>query len=185
MDAFLALSPQVFVAIAVMFSALAGVITFLVFTRSELSRLQAGYDALMEYLGDGETKDIIQELTNAIRSVEYENRLKQRDIDQIYELLASCVQKVSIVRYNAFGNTGSDLSYSIALLDSNDNGVVLSSLYGRETSTAYAKPVKGGQSKYILTDEERKAIAGARKKAISRLYYGNQGAAVDTDYSDA
>ena len=183
MDALLALNPQIFVILAVMFSALIGVITFLVFTRSELSRLQAGYDALMAYLGDGETKDIIQELTNAIRTVEYENRLKQREIDQLFEMLASCVQKVSIVRYNAFGNAGSDLSYSIALLDRNDNGVVLSSLYGRETSTAYAKPVKNGQSKYIMTDEERQAIAAARRKAISKSYFGSKSAA-DSDYTD-
>ena len=165
-------SPQIFVIIAVMFSALIGVITFIASMRSELSRLQAGYDALMAYLGDGETKDIIQELTNAIRSVEYENMLKQREIDQIYETLGSAVQKVSIVRYNAFGNTGSDLSYSVALLDGNDSGVVMSSLYGRETSTAYAKPVKDGQSKYILTDEERQAISSACRKAIGRSYYG-------------
>jgi len=47
--------------------------------------------------------------------------------------------KVGVVRYNAFDDVGSDLSFSIALLDDNDNGVVISGIYSRESSTTYAK----------------------------------------------
>ena len=60
---------------------------------------------------------------------------------------------------------GSDLSYAVALLDSNNNGVVLSSIFGREDSRSYVKPIEAGKSTYTLTDEEdealRQAISGA------------------------
>ena len=60
---------------------------------------------------------------------------------------------------------GSDLSYAVALLDSNNNGLVLSSIFGREDSRSYVKPIEAGKSTYTLTDEEdealRQAISGA------------------------
>lgn len=82
------------------------------------------------------------------------------------------VQKVATVRYNAFPDTGSDLSFAIALLDSHNDGLVLSSLYGRSESRIYAKPIQGGTSTYILSDEEKqalgKAMGRAEEKARSR-----------------
>ena len=74
------------------------------------------------------------------------------------------IQKMGVVRFNAFDNTGSDLSFSVALLDAADAGVVLSGIYGREESRVYAKPVAKGESTYLLTKEEKQALEAARKK---------------------
>jgi hypothetical protein len=71
------------------------------------------------------------------------------------------VQRSATVRFNAFPDTGSDQSFAIALLDANGDGVVLSSLYGRNESRVYAKPIKGEKSTYQLTGEEKDAIAKA------------------------
>jgi hypothetical protein len=71
------------------------------------------------------------------------------------------IQRVGIVRFNAFADTGSDLSFAIALLDANLNGIVISSLYARTESRIYAKPVLAGKSTYALSDEEKEAIARA------------------------
>lgn len=68
-----------------------------------------------------------------------------------------------ITRYNAFGELGNDLSFSLSLLDETGNGAVISSIYGREESRVYAKPVTSGDSSYTLTDEERHVIAGGRE----------------------
>ncbi|PIR71882.1 MAG: hypothetical protein COU42_03305 [Candidatus Nealsonbacteria bacterium CG10_big_fil_rev_8_21_14_0_10_36_24] len=68
------------------------------------------------------------------------------------------VQKIGIIRYNPFSNVGSDQSFSIALLDSNNNGVVISSLFGRDGNRVYGKPIKNGKSEYSLSEEENKAI---------------------------
>lgn len=73
------------------------------------------------------------------------------------------VQKVGIVRFNPFEEIGGDQSFSIALLDAQDNGVVLTSLYNREGSKVYAKPIIQGVSKYQLSKEEKEAIDRAKK----------------------
>jgi len=160
-----------FLITGVMFSLLIGALLLLVFTRVELGQVRYGYDALLSYLGDDESRDIIRELTSTLRNIERDNRFRDRDISQLYALLENCVQKIGVVRYNAFHNVGSDQSFSVALLDSDDNGVVLSSIYGRDYSTTYAKPVRYGESEYILTEEEEDAIGLARKLYIDRSYY--------------
>ncbi len=69
------------------------------------------------------------------------------------------IRHASCVRYNAFENTGSDLSFSVAILDSRHSGLVLTGLYGRDDMRMYAKPVEGGTSQYVLTSEEKRAIS--------------------------
>jgi hypothetical protein len=72
------------------------------------------------------------------------------------------IKKVALMRFNPFEDAGGDQSFALALLDSFNNGVVISSLHSREGSRAYAKPITKGQSKYHLSDEEQTVL----KKAI-------------------
>lgn len=71
---------------------------------------------------------------------------------------AGCVQRIGVVRYNAFEQMGGDQSFSIALLDGYGSGVVLTNLYGRNTSTVFAKPITNHQSSYALSKEEQEAV---------------------------
>ena len=73
------------------------------------------------------------------------------------------IQKVGVIRYNPFADTGGDQSFAIALLDALGNGVVLSSLHSRTDTRVFAKPVQSGRSRYQLSDEEQDAI----KKALA------------------
>jgi hypothetical protein len=75
------------------------------------------------------------------------------------ELIQSMKSKLGIIRYNAFSEQGSDLSFSIALLDERKDGVVLTGLHSRDISYLYAKPVTGGASTYALSNEEKEAIS--------------------------
>jgi hypothetical protein len=68
------------------------------------------------------------------------------------------VQKIGIVRFNPFSEVGSDQSFSLAFLDGQDSGVVITSLYTREDNRVYGKPIKNGQSEYQLSNEEKEAI---------------------------
>lgn len=77
------------------------------------------------------------------------------------------VQKVGMIRFNPFREVGGNQSFSIALLDGNDSGVVITSLYTREENRVYGKPIKNGQSKYLLSEEERKAIEQAKGSKIT------------------
>ncbi|MBU3964843.1 DUF4446 family protein [Patescibacteria group bacterium] len=78
------------------------------------------------------------------------------------KILETTIRKVGMVRFNPFKNTGGDQSFAIALLNSSDSGIVLSSLYLREGMRIYAKPIGQAKSKYSLSAEEEEAI----KKAI-------------------
>lgn len=74
------------------------------------------------------------------------------------------IQKFGVVRFNAFEDMGSDLSFAIALLDYQNDGVVISSIYSRSESHTYAKPIVAGISSYFLTQEEKQALNQAIEK---------------------
>jgi hypothetical protein len=77
-------------------------------------------------------------------------------------MATSSIQKVGVVRFNPFSDVGGNQSFVIALLDSKNSGLVISSLHGREGTRVYAKPVSAGKSEHHLSTEEIQAI----KKAI-------------------
>ena len=124
--------------------------------------LNKRYKKFIVKLGDG--KDLQEDLENYMYRVERVERQNAEILGQIIGLdkdLEGCIQKVGILRYSAFQDTGSDLSFTLALLDEHDNGVVLNGIYSREMSNIYAKPVEGGKSKYTLSEEEQEAIKRA------------------------
>ncbi len=111
-------------------------------------------------------EDLEKLLLNQLKGLEKQ----EKDIKKIFEEISQLkknsqksFQKVSLIRFNPFKNIGSDQSFSIALLDLDNNGFVLTSIYGQEGNRIYAKPVSGGKSKYSLSKEEKEAI----QKAIS------------------
>lgn len=71
------------------------------------------------------------------------------------------IQRVGVVRFNPFTDTGGDQSFAIALLDALGNGLVLSSLHGRADTRIFAKQVRGGRSRHQLSTEEEDAIRQA------------------------
>ena len=71
---------------------------------------------------------------------------------------------LAVVRYDAFGDMGGHLSWSLALLDDTGDGVVLTSIHGRSDARTYAKSVNGWVSEAQLSPEEQEAIASARPK---------------------
>jgi hypothetical protein len=71
------------------------------------------------------------------------------------------LQKVGVVRFNPFQDSGGDQSFAIALLDQGGSGVVVSSLHGRAEMRIFAKQVTNGRSTHSLSDEEQQAIREA------------------------
>lgn len=84
------------------------------------------------------------------------------DLDQTAK---SKIQKVGLIRYNPFDEMGGNLCFALALLDGNDNGVVLNGIHSRTGSFTYAKPIEMGVSTYMLSDEEEKAVELAKNNA--------------------
>jgi Flp pilus assembly protein TadB len=98
-------------------------------------------------------------LENLEKRVDALNEL-QREADRV---LGRALQRVGVVRYNAFQDTGGDQSFALALLDNKGNGVVVNSLHGRSETRLYAKPVvqRASASAYTLSNEEAEAIRRA------------------------
>jgi hypothetical protein len=138
--------------------------------KSKIKKLKAKYNRLMNGLSSTDMEGVIEDCLDKTNSIMAKNREIELQLNNIERNMFYCVQKVGVIRYNAFDNVGSDLSFSVALLDNNDDGLVLSSLYSRDSSSTYAKPVSGGKSKHALSAEEIKAIDTARKKSNASKY---------------
>ena len=80
---------------------------------------------------------------------------------ELEQLSQRSIQKVGVVRFNPFADTGGDQSFAIALLDAEGNGIVLSSLHSRSDTRMFAKQVQAGRSRHQLSDEEQDAIRKA------------------------
>ena len=82
----------------------------------------------------------------------------KNDIRTLYKKLQSTFQKVGIVKYDAFNQMGGQLSFSLALLDENDNGFILNCVHSTEGCYSYTKEIKNGMCEISLGDEEKEAL---------------------------
>ncbi|MBR3881971.1 MAG: DUF4446 family protein [Clostridia bacterium] len=117
------------------------------------------YIDFMARLGNGKNLDeMLRKYLDDVREIKKDNSEIKAYYTKLDNDIDTCIQKIGLVRYNAFKDVGSDLSFAIAMLDRNDNGVILNGLYGSESSNIYAKPIKNGMSKYQLSEEEKTAL---------------------------
>ena len=131
-----------------------------------LKKLRTSYSKFMNKLGNGNNiEEIMRDYIIKVEKLEKKNEEIISYCKVMDDNIKRCTQKIGIVRYNAFKDVGSDLSFSIALLDDYNTGVVLSGIYARDNSNIYAKPIEKGISKNILSEEEKEAI----NKAINNI----------------
>ena len=113
---------------------------------------------------DDSSKNLRELVTRAITDQKAINQRINKDeasIEEIVKIIQGSYQKFAMVRYNPFRETGGDQSFSMALLDLRDNGIVITSIHGREVDRIYAKEIVNGKSKHNLSAEEVEAIKGA------------------------
>lgn len=99
---------------------------------------------------------VVDEIKN--KNINIEDR-----ITRVENSILNNIQKVGLKRYNAFSDMSSNLSFSLALLDANNNGVVITELYLRNSSTMYIREIRSGFSDIKLSEEEQEAIKKAQK----------------------
>lgn len=122
------------------------------------------YNKFIKKLGDSsKIEEDLLKYMNRVERVEKQNSELVRACDILDDNLKKCIQKTGMVRYNAYEDTGSELSFALALLDDKNCGVVLNGIYSREMSNIYAKPVVDGKSMYKASSEEIEAINRAVK----------------------
>ncbi|MCI9365789.1 MAG: DUF4446 family protein [Clostridia bacterium] len=130
----------------------------------KLNKIKKEYKSFMKKIGNGnDLEEILNKHIERINKTIAKNDELEKYCLKIDADIKHCVQKVGLYRYNAYKDTGSDLSFTLALLDEKNDGVVLNGIYSREMSNIYAKPIQSGESTYKITDEEKEAI----KRAIN------------------
>ena len=131
---------------------------------TSVNKLEKKYNKMMRGINNENLEEVINSNLNNIEKslANSENALTQ--CKRLEEMQKECVNKVSIMRYKAFEDVGSDLSYSIAILDSFNDGIILTGIYSRHHSTTYAKPIDKGTSSYDLSQEELHVLNEAINK---------------------
>ncbi len=86
----------------------------------------------------------------------------RQEVSALRVEVSDALRHLAVVRYDAFGDMGGHLSWSVALLDDAGSGIVLTSIHGRSEARTYAKSISGWTSEAVLSPEEREAVSSAK-----------------------
>ena len=137
-----------------------GAITFL------LVRLYKVFGRLTKGVSEKDLKEILGEILAAGKKGESANTDLEKKLAQLKTEGLGYIQKVGLIRYNPFSDTGGNQSFVLALLDGNNNGFVITSLHSRDSTRVFAKPViQGKETGYEFSKEEVQAVVEAQKKS--------------------
>jgi hypothetical protein len=125
-------------------------------------RVLSHYNSLSKGASQKSLKGILEELLSQLET-------NKKDIDYLKQYSLKLekdgllhIQKVGLLRFNPFKDTGGDQSFILSLVDGQNNGVIISALYSRSGTRWYAKRVKDGKGlEYDLSEEEKKALSQA------------------------
>jgi hypothetical protein len=106
-------------------------------------------------------EQIIHTQTKVMEDAIENIKIFDKRLIEVERLARKSINKVDLLRFNAFNEMGGDLSFALAMLNQQGDGIVLSSIYGREDARTYAKAIKKGQTNQKLSIEEKKVIEGA------------------------
>ena len=148
----------------ILFTAIICAIFFVyaIFLSSQMRSLQRKYNILVKGSDKRNIGELFEEYFEKIDSLSKMKDAVQLDIEDAKALAAACLHHIGIVRYSAYQDVGGDLSFSLALLDGDYSGILVTSIFGRNESRTYAKPIIKAGSTYKLTYEEEEAIRRAR-----------------------
>ncbi|WP_127530030.1 DUF4446 family protein [Paenibacillus kobensis] len=132
---------------------------------SRLKKLRKQYETAMGETGVANLEDVLVDMKQQLADHKEQLALQSKSHEVLVKALSETRGKVAVHRYNAFSEQGSDLSFSLAIVNDSQDGIVLSGLHSREDTYVYAKPLEKGNSPYPLTPEEKKAVSLALQQA--------------------
>lgn len=128
----------------------------------KLTKVLKRYRDLTRGMDNVNMEELLGEYMSTLKDVLHrEEELTQRVL-HLEEEDKKVIKKIGHLRYDAFEGSGGELSFSLALLNSEDSGVVVTSLYGREENRVYLKPIVQGASNFHLSPEELKVLESAK-----------------------
>ncbi|MCI9095938.1 MAG: DUF4446 family protein [Lachnospiraceae bacterium] len=149
--------------IGILIVALVVIILFLIILNivniRSISKLKKKYDKFMLGKNAESLENEITDLFEDNKFIKNSIEKNKKDIHALYRKFESSLQKVGIIKYDAFDQIGGKLSFCMALLDENNNGFILNSVYGAEGCYTYTKEIKNGNCETSLGQEEEKALS--------------------------
>ena len=149
--------------IGILIVALVVIILFLIILNivniRSISKLKKKYDKFMLGKNAESLENEITDLFEDNKFIKNSIEKNKKDIHALYRKFESSLQKVGIIKYDAFDQIGGKLSFCMALLDENNNGFILNSVYGAEGCYTYTKGIKNGNCETSLGQEEEKALS--------------------------
>ena len=130
----------------------------------KFKKLYQTYDRFMRGKDMESMEETVLAQFERIEALEKSNEEKDRQIESIFENLQHVYQKIGLVKYDAFREMSGKLSYAVALLDKEDNGILVNSMYSREGCYSYVKTISGGKCSIARSEQEQKALKIAVNK---------------------
>ncbi|BCG61697.1 DUF4446 family protein [Paenibacillus sp. URB8-2] len=131
---------------------------------SKLRSVRCKYDAMMSGTGIEDLESLLIDLKNQNEMLVEVQQAQKVGLEALQLKVQGLQGHVALKRYNAFGERGNDLSFSMAILDERGNGMVLTSLHSRDNSYIYAKSLQKGESQYPLSPEEKEVTTLALQR---------------------
>ncbi len=148
---------QIEIAALIIFSVWLLIVSFVLFNLTRFLR------KLTKGVSEGDIKKVLSEIlitqdknTRGLAEV-------KKQVEDIERQGTFHIQKIGLVRFNPFKDTGGDQSFSVAILDANLNGILITALHTRERTRLYSKLIVKGKSEFELSQEEGKALSRAQK----------------------
>lgn len=127
-----------------------------------LYKINTHYQRLLARTGSDRLSEILDKILTDLAKWQNNTSQLSDKITSLSKDTGKYIQKIGILRFNPFSDTGGDQSFILAILDGTDSGIVLTSLHSRGTTRWYAKNVKQGKGiDHDLSEEEKKAIKQA------------------------
>lgn len=120
--------------------------------------LKRRYERFMQGSEAMSLEDQMQRLAGDVSRLKKESKAYANDIDLLFTKHEGAVQKVGLVKYDAFAEMGGRMSFALALLDEQGNGVILNSVHSSTGCYSYAKRIVGGRCEINLSPEETEAV---------------------------
>ena len=131
----------------------------------KLNKLYRRYDIFMRGKDAESLEETILSCIEKVEKVDQMNHILREDIIGLRKNQKITFQKMGMVKYNAFREMSGDLSFALALLDQENNGFLINSVYGNEGGYSYIKEIKNGESEILLSEDEQKALDKAKSQA--------------------
>lgn len=129
----------------------------------QIKKLKNKYNEFMSGKDAKSLEDTLIQRLNQVDDLIAANSTNENNINKLFENMKPTFQKIGLVKYDAFNEMGGKLSFSLALLNENNDGFVLNAVHSREGCYTYIKEIVDGNSIIVLAEEEQEALKMAKE----------------------